>query len=82
MNKTVELSRYKVMYGKLKVSLDSKSSEIKRLQRIIRNYENRNTNTTEERDVETTITEDNESENSSPKVNRSITLNLSIAENG
>lgn len=52
MNKAVELSQYKVMYERLKISIDSKSVEIKRLRRVINNYENKNMNTTQRKMLE------------------------------
>lgn len=72
MNKAVELSQYKVMYAKLQISMDNKSAEIKRLRRVIHNYENRNMNPTQRKDVATKNTEDNESENLNAKVNSFI----------
>lgn len=71
LNGTVELCQYKIMNEKLKESLKSKSAEIKRLKRTIRNYEMSSENKIQIRDVEAKKTEDNESRNLSAKVNSS-----------
>lgn len=72
MSKAVELSQYKEKCEKLRISMDKKNAEIKHLRRIIQNYENRNMNKTQQKDIGTTNTENIESENLNPKVNSFI----------
>ena len=65
MNAAVELSQYKAMYEKLKIGMDSKTAEIRRLRRAIQKYENGN---------KFPSTENAESENDIDMVSRVIRL--------
>lgn len=69
-----ELGQYKIMNEKLKDSLQSKSAEIKKLRRIICNYENSNTNKIQVENIDATNTE-NEPKILETKVNNLIETN-------